>query len=55
MDGTKIVGLISKDNKDTYRLEVEKLVNCCRENDLVLNEKKTTEVTMGFRTKKQVK
>lgn len=54
-DDTTIVGLITKDNEDAYRLEVEKSVNWCRKNDLVLNERKTIELIIDFRTKQSVK
>lgn len=51
-DDTTIVGLIKGDNGDTYRMEVEKALYWCRSNNLVLNEKKTAEMIIDFRTKK---
>ncbi len=60
LDGTAIIGLITNDDKDTYRLEVERAVNWCRTNNLLLNEKKqktkkTFEMITHFRTTPSVK
>ena len=40
-DGTIIMGLIPNNNEDASRLELEKSVSWCREDDLVLNGKLT--------------
>ncbi|KAJ8359021.1 hypothetical protein SKAU_G00155460 [Synaphobranchus kaupii] len=51
-DDTTIVGLISRDNEAAYRQEVERTVAWRKENDLVLNAKKTNKIIINFRTKK---
>ena len=48
-DDTAIVGLISKNDETRYREEVHTLTMWCKENDLILNTKKTKEVIVDFR------
>ena len=42
-------GLISDNMEDDYRLEVERTVEKCRDNDLILNESKTVKLIIDFR------
>ena len=48
-DDTVVVGLISKNDETAYRVEVEHLTSCCKENNLLLNVTKTKEMVMDFR------
>lgn len=54
-DDTTIIRLVTRDNEDVFRLEVMKTVNWCKENGLILNVKKTTEVVIDIRTKQAIK
>ena len=51
-DDTTVTGLISDADETVYRMEVEKMVDWCKENDLVLNVTKTKELIVDFRKKK---
>ena len=52
-DDTTVVGLISDENETHYRDEVEQLAERCRANNLLLNKKKTVEIVVDFRKKKE--
>ncbi|KAK3554035.1 hypothetical protein QTP70_019154 [Hemibagrus guttatus] len=48
-DDTIVVGLISGNDETHYREEVQHLVECCVESDLVLNTTKTKEIVVDYR------
>ena len=48
-DDTTVVGLISNNDKTTYREEVRALGVWCQENNLSLNVNKTKELIVDFR------
>ena len=50
-DDTSISGLISKQEEDSYRGAVERMVSWCDDNFLLLNVKKTKELIVDFRRK----
>uniref|UniRef100_A0A670JPL4 Reverse transcriptase domain-containing protein n=1 Tax=Podarcis muralis TaxID=64176 RepID=A0A670JPL4_PODMU len=51
-DDTTVVGLISENDETAYRKEVQGLIQWCKENNLMLNTKKTKELIIDFRRKK---
>ncbi|KAF7640927.1 hypothetical protein LDENG_00005030 [Lucifuga dentata] len=51
-DDTTIVGLITNNNETAYREEVQTLTTWCKDNDLILNTKKTKEIIIDFRKNK---
>ncbi|XP_068104060.1 lysine-specific demethylase 5C [Hyperolius riggenbachi] len=48
-DDTTILGLISGGDECTYRSEIERICNWCKDNMLVLNAAKTVELVIDFR------
>ena len=48
-DDTSLTGFISQENETGYREEIDKSVNWCKENFLVLNLQKTKEIVFDFR------
>ena len=50
-DDTVILGLISNDNEDHYRNQIEHTYSWCSDNNLLLNSKKTKELIFDFRKK----
>ena len=51
-DDTTVVGLVQNNEENTYREEVQLFANWCRNNNLVLNVKKTKEMVIDFRRKR---
>ena len=47
-DDTTITGLISDNNEDNYRLEINSIVDWCDNNNLMLNVNKTKEMVIDF-------
>ncbi|KAF7654175.1 hypothetical protein LDENG_00072940, partial [Lucifuga dentata] len=52
-DDTTIVGLITNNNETAYREEVQTLTIWCKDNNLILNTKKTKEIIIDFRKNKK--
>ncbi|XP_068116810.1 baculoviral IAP repeat-containing protein 1e-like [Hyperolius riggenbachi] len=48
-DDTTIIGLVSENDEQAYRKEVDRICNWCSENGLVLNTAKTVEMVIDFR------
>ena len=53
-DDTAIVGLISNNNEDEYFKEIQDCKSWCDNNNLLLNAKKTKELIIDFRKKRQL-
>ena len=51
-DDTTIIGQIANNDEGAYREEVSTLAEWCRDNDLILNTKKTKEIVIDFRRDK---
>uniref|UniRef100_A0A3P9AUA1 Reverse transcriptase domain-containing protein n=1 Tax=Maylandia zebra TaxID=106582 RepID=A0A3P9AUA1_9CICH len=51
-DDTTVVGLISGGDESAYRDEVERLSSWCKDNNLLLNTKKTKELIIDYRRHK---
>ena len=51
-DDTTVTGLISDNNEDYYRREIDGIVNWCDNNNLFLNVSKTKEIIVDFRKNK---
>lgn len=54
-DDTTIVGLITDNNETQYRCEVARAVTWCKDNHLMLNASKTTEIAIDYRRRKNLK
>ncbi|CAJ1081900.1 hypothetical protein XNOV1_A021650 [Xyrichtys novacula] len=54
-DNTTIVGLITKNMEDDYRSEIDRMVNMCKDHNLILNESKTVELIIDSRTNTSIK
>ena len=48
-DDTTVEGIVSEGDESAYRLEVERLVSWCADNNLELNTAKTKEIVVDFR------
>jgi len=53
-DDTTVTGLISDNNEDNYRREIDGIVNWCDNNNLFLNVSKTKELVIDFRRNKSI-
>ena len=51
-DDTTVTGLITDNNEDNYRQEIDNIVQWCNSNNLFLNVKKTKEIVIDFRRNK---
>ena len=51
-DDTTVTGLITDNNEDNYRREIDNIVDWCSSNNLFLNVKKTKEIIVDFRRNK---
>ncbi len=47
-DDTAVVGLITDNNEKAYLKEVDDLIRCCQDNNLLLNVSKTKELMVDF-------
>lgn len=52
-DDTTVIGLISDNNEEAYREEVEHLTHWSKDNNLALNSKKTKDLDLDFRRHRQ--
>ena len=53
LDDTAQVGLLTRGNDFGYKREIETFVGCCDANFLKLNVRKTKELIIDFRRKKE--
>ena len=51
-DDTTVTGLITDNNEDKYRQEINSIVHWCDENNLILNVSKTKELIIDFKKNK---
>ena len=54
-DDTTIIGLIKDNNETHYRHEINRIVDWCNNNNLLLNTAKTTEIVIDFRKEPNLK
>jgi hypothetical protein len=54
-DDTTMISLITDNNETQYHCEVARTVTQCKDNDLMLNASKTTEIAIDYRRRKNLK
>jgi len=52
-DDTTVTGLISNCGETAYRKEIQSVINCCENDNLILNQSKTKEMIIDYHKKKE--